>query len=609
MMYRYFSLVWAPKDLHAQHAATRLVERFNNLLPEYDVAYQDKGMAILHTGETKPRMQAYKLPFNGGIILGKVFNRQDFFVPPRLNEAETMAIIASGGNHLITHYWGRYVAFIKNTKTNSSHVLRDPTGGFPCFFVRYKNIDIYFSDAVDFRNLNILPVSINWSYIAAHIKFNYLMTSKTGLDQVTELLPGQCRSISPDGDKLTFCWDPQKISQADMFDIPTEAATALRKSVLATTEAWASNYNKVIHRLSGGLDSSIVLSSLKQATNRPEITCINYYTPDIEGDERKYARFSARYQNIPLIELKFDEPDISLDKLLKRNKEPQPRNTLFESVSNSTEKKIVKNKNIEACFFGAGGDGIFFQPKTSLCAIDYLKTQGIDIQLLQIIMELARLERKSFWAMLSTVFRNRRHKPEWSPYTDFCEPQTSLFTPGIDDILSMKDLDHPWFSPSEDISLGKLLHIFISTPPANYYHNIPENPSDFLEPVYPLCSQPVIETCLRIPTYILTHGGKDRGLARQAFSELVAPEVIRRETKGGINNHYQRFFLQNIEYIKTMLLEGYLVREKILDQRKLEQALSGNDIYLEANPSQILSFLCTEVWLQQWSKAKLKMVI
>ena len=61
---------------------------------------------------------------------------------------------------------------------------------------------------------------------------------------------------------------------------------------------------------------------------------------------------------------------------------------------------------------------------------------------------------------------------------------------------------------------------------AGFLHPLLRQPFDFYDPlgqgneaerISPLFSQPLMELCLRIPTYVLTEGGWDRAVARRAF--------------------------------------------------------------------------------------------
>jgi asparagine synthase (glutamine-hydrolysing) len=114
-------------------------------------------------------------------------------------------------------------------------------------------------------------------------------------------------------------------------------------------------------------------------------------------------------------------------------------------------------------------------------------------------------------------------------------------------------------------------------------------------------SQPLIELCLRIPTYVSIAGGYDRSVARRAFASEVPMQIIRRRAKGGVNRHNTNMLDANLEFIRAVLLEGLLVREGLLDRQRLEQYLSRETSPADFEYHEILhQHLCTEVWLQRW---------
>jgi len=74
----------------------------------------------------------------------------------------------------------------------------------------------------------------------------------------------------------------------------------------------------------------------------------------------------------------------------------------------------------------------------------------------------------------------------------------------------------------------------------------------------PLMCQPLLETCLRIPTWLWPQGGVNRALARSAFaSELPAP-LRSRTVKPGPDSFIRAAFERNRTGLHTLLREGLL---------------------------------------------------
>ena len=160
---------------------------------------------------------------------------------------------------------------------------------------------------------------------------------------------------------------------------------------------------------------------------------------------------------------------------------------------------------------------------------------------------------------------------------------------------------HPWFSTSASLPQGKLWHIlWLSTAPHFYTALAREGDAERVEP---LTSQPLTELCLQIPTFILTTGGKDRALARQAFVQDVPAKILERQHKASIESFIRRSLLNNIEFVRETLLEGVLVQQRLLDRRPLEAALSGRHGKIASAPTSLFDFLGVEIWVSRWADA------
>ncbi|MGK4422636.1 asparagine synthase-related protein, partial [Klebsiella pneumoniae] len=58
------------------------------------------------------------------------------------------------------------------------------------------------------------------------------------------------------------------------------------------------------------------------------------------------------------------------------------------------------------------------------------------------------------------------------------------------------------------------------------------DPQDLLPTVSPLLSQPLVETCLGVPSWLWFEGGRNRVVARRAFAGDLPADVIWRRSKG-----------------------------------------------------------------------------
>ena len=154
-------------------------------------------------------------------------------------------------------------------------------------------------------------------------------------------------------------------------------------------------------------------------------------------------------------------------------------------------------------------------------------------------------------------------------------------------------LRHPRGAPS-----GKLWHAHQISQPFDFYD--PLGREGDAERIAPLCSQPLMELCLRIPTYVLTHGGWDRAVARRAFYADLPPEIRNRRHKGGIEEHLRLTLEHNRGFLRELLLDGALVREGIVDRQRLAEVLSGTATRIASGSGELLEYAGIEAWLSRW---------
>src|SRR3546814_17681180 len=78
--------------------------------------------------------------------------------------------------------------------------------------------------------------------------------------------------------------------------------------------------------------------------------------------------------------------------------------------------------------------------------------------------------------------------------------------------------------------------------------------------IVPLLSQPVVELCLSIPTWQWVHGGRDRAVARTAFSGVLPDLLVERTTKGISSGFVRRVYEAQGNAAREMLTAGQLER-------------------------------------------------
>jgi asparagine synthase (glutamine-hydrolysing) len=275
---------------------------------------------------------------------------------------------------------------------------------------------------------------------------------------------------------------------------------------------------------------------------------------------------------------------------------------MYELEHGRYEGELSERHGAAGLFSGAGGDGVFFQARAELAVTDYLFQHGFGRGLLRAAIDAARVSRKSIWPLLWQALRARLGKPRWDPISQTKPFERALVNSEL--VASVRcdtSFAHPWLTPdaTQGVPPGILWHVMsVSLPPA-YYSSFQRGP--YPERTLPLLSQPLVELCLRLPTYLLITSGLDRALARRAFADDLPAEIVRRKAKGRADQHVRNILDANLEFVREMLLDGIMVRRGLLNRDVLETYLTRHRSPADFQYTEILQeHLCTEAWLRSW---------
>lgn len=597
-MYRYLALAWNSADPQKARVAAHL----GGQLPrhEWHCVSSSPGLLVFHAGARPPSSDAYALANNRGVVLGKLFRRHDFSPIQHsvLDPEITGKICDTRGRWLIDHCWGRYVAFIQSTAGNAVDALRDPTGNLPCFVTTHEGIRVFFSRPADCQLLGLRSFSINWRYIAEHVCQRPQRVAETGLTEISELHPGERLTDLETRDLL---WNPMQIACGEPLDDADKATSELRRVTRACIQSWASCYPGILHTLSGGLDSSIVASCLRDAPSAPKVTCLNYVTRDQEGNEVEFARSMASKLGFHLIELERTPQSVNLSDVLQATHSAKPTGYRYYIEHSRAEAKLAREYAAQAVFTGGGGDQLFFQGGAEFAATDALWSKGLSRPLARATWDAARVEGRTVWSILYRSIRDRFQAGGWQPFANESKYITLVNPDLARAVVGWTDLEHPWFRQCHGAPPGKLWHALMMSIPANFYD--PLGAPDGPERVHPIVSQPVMETCLRIPTFVLISCGWDRAIARRAFAQDLPREIVLRRHKATIGEHSRQLFLANSDFVHELLRESLLVKHQILDRRRLQDFLANPQSLQAGEFAELLEYVGIEAWLKSWQSA------
>jgi asparagine synthase (glutamine-hydrolysing) len=604
-MLRYMAVVWDGHSSEQSAAAQLLEARANATSPGWIPLLRTAGVTVMCAGITKGATDPIILPRGLGVVLGTLFRNKaalcegDSYEKAVLGGAEADSIVASAGRLLVRAFWGNYVAFLVDPESDTVRVLKDPTGDLPCYTSRFSGVSLFYSYVSDCVDLGVLPFSINWDYVVARV-VSGPMGCRTGVNGIAEIHRGHCAEIRNGRLSVKQYWNPLAIAELPVIEDHAYASTLVRLTTMACTQAWRSCYSSIIHQTSGGLDSSIVFSCLRAGAPNLKITCLTLYVPDGRFDERPWARAVTASFKCGHIEHPRN-PRTDLGAIL--NVVPSAG---VESLSVFLEtgqlmRDIAREMNAPAVFSGNGGDFVFGSQSGAFAAFAYLSRNGVGPGLFRVAKDLALLSNGSVWdvlrrAALARLFRSKRllHR------TSVMEPSGLVSPTILRKVTADTTFCHPWFESLEYAPWDIITQLGMLVLPPSFYNSLSRSDADDPEPVTPLQSQPLVELCLRIPSWKMIENGRDRALARDAFNGHVPPQILNRHWKDRAPRFFDDLIYNNRKFSRSLLLDGMLVREGFVKRNALEEALSGNVNRGKQYSVQILDFLCTEAWILRW---------
>ncbi len=362
---------------------------------------------------------------------------------------------------------------------------------------------------------------------------------------------------------------------------------AIRSSIDEAVSGFASLPGALAAEVSGGLDSSIIASSLARQKPDGQRLWVNAYGSTPESDERAYVAILGQSLGFKPLSVPHVTGRMTPDWLAAIAGDFRPGLNGLDHPQDVAWARHVVDGGASALMTGKGGDSILFQAATTDVFTDLWKSRGWRALGHPDLAELAAGNEISIWSMIRTAVRYsaagqtppRRAHPILSPLT---EPFVG----------------HPWLQDLDVFGPSKAFHI--AGVADSVSHHGPSVLSRAVDVRHPLCSQPVVEACLALPTALLTAGGRDRGLARQAFREGLPDTIVNRRSKGEMTRIYGRLIVDNLDILRPWLINGRLAALGLIDRATAETELTPEALIWRGQHSVILGIAALEGWTRLW---------
>lgn len=518
-------------------------------------------------------------------LIGDVFNRVSPDLPTTRDDDPY-----AYERKLLARFWGRFIGVRCSGDGPASHLLRDPSGALPCITWTQHGLTLAASNMPQWLIQHLRPPwRINFQRLAAALQDPLSAPGDLPLDGPLEVFPGTVQPLSSDSPAVEV-WRPSDlVLRGRRRGIDREGAVALlRSSVDETVHGLASIAPSLAAEVSGGLDSSIVASSLVQR-NRDGVTLwLNAQGPTPESDERFWVKGLADRLGITPHSVPLADGLITEAALERISGDVRPGVNALDVHHDLDWARRLTEAGCSAVMTGKGGDSVLV-PATPDVFTDLWMEKGFRALLSPDVPRLAVSTEVSVWTLYQSARRHHR-APGPLPRRD---PALLAATTGEGPV-------HPWLEDRALLGPAKTLQI--AGVIDNMTRHAPSLQSEAVEVLHPLCSLPVIEACLAIPAPLMTLGGRDRGLARHAFADRLPAAIVHRPSKGDLTWLYGRRILKSLDVLRPWLLDGRLAAEGILDRAAVDARLTRESLTWRGPYAEIMVAAAFEGWVRVWER-------
>lgn len=525
----------------------------------------------------------------GGAIVGDVYFRNgDQLLED--NQLPALSSISAVRDYVLSNCWGDYILVQPLLDSHTLEVTRSPSHAceLPCVYSIDDSHAFLTSDITLATDIGIYRRRIDFERVAHHLIYPTLKTSRSALTGISELLPGHTLQLRDGRSSLTKNWNPWKFVSPEMrYEDPKEAASAIKNAVGTVIKAVADRDQAVLLELSGGLDSSIVAACLRLSTARFHCTTVTAALPG--ADEMDYATAVTGVLGVELLktELRFEHAafDFPLQQELV-SPSVGPLQYAVDQLMQSSATLVGAN----SAFSGAGGDTVFGYLTSAAPAADAFRAAGLGAGL-RAVRDLSTFHQCTYWkAGRLTLGKILRNNPQYKADLSLLPPRVQPPEPEL----------HPWLMHPPHALPGDVKRIFELSGTQDFRATCPRG---LRRPIrMPLLSQPVIETCLRVPSWMWFLGGRNRAVARHAFSDLLPEKVIARKSKGTLTAYLGALHRRRKREITSFLVDGQLNANGLLDAAAVRRLEECTQIPDDSSFMRLFQLCTIENWLRQQAR-------
>ncbi len=430
-------------------------------------------------------------------------------------------------------------------------LARDRLGKKPLVWTRLADGTLAFaSELKALLQLPELRREVDFGALDAYLSLQYVPGERTGLQGIRRLLPGHMLVAEGATERIERYWRPEPAQAAATSDdewlelVRSTVRSAVRRRLVADVPLGA--------LLSGGIDSSVVVAAMAEASSEPVRTFTVGFA-DARYDERAHARavaerFGTRHQELELVE----DVAATLPRLARAFDEPLGDEAALPLFLVCDQAR----RHVTVALTGDGGDEAFagyeryaahrlagrVPAQAARIAARFLRTVPTSRQeprspLFRVarFLDVAGAPADARYTQLMQVFPLGLRERLWG---DRLRAEGNALLPARSGTTGLQLLDLETYLPGDLLPKSDI---------ASMAHSL-ELRSPFLD-------HEVVELGLALPERLKLRGRTGKVALRRAFEDVLPPQVAQRR-KTGFGVPLGRWFREDLRELAHDLLPG-----------------------------------------------------